>query len=157
MADVRSGGAERVIRPEKIYLDRALKNRRITPDEGQLCGDTGIRDHDVEATESAHGLLDGLVDVVAVCHVTARPVRITGSGDVFEKIFLQASEGDPSAFGVQSFGQRSADATRCASDEHSAAGQRGRRCWAHRGNLPDPRTRLFTTRRGRWRASWGHR
>ena len=57
------GGAERVVRPEEVDVDRPLKDLGIAAVDRQLGGDAGVGDHDVEPAEMVDGSADGRLDL----------------------------------------------------------------------------------------------
>ena len=126
MADVRAGGAQRVVDAEHVDGQRLLHDGGVAPDQGKLGGDTRIGHHHVEAAERTDRVLDRRLHGLAVGHVADGPVLGPAAPrDVGELLLLEADQREPRTALAEPLGQRRADASRRARDEHAAAIERG--------------------------------
>ena len=120
VADVRAGGAERVVGAEQVHLHGPLHDRGVPADERQLGGDAGVGHDDVEPAEAAAGAVDRGLDLAAVGTSQAHHGASPPGGDLLEQVGLEAGERDPGAAVVQPLGEGGADAAGGARDEHPA-------------------------------------
>ena len=141
VGDVGPGGAERVVRAERVDLQRPLEDLRVPAEQRELRRDAGVRDDDVQAAETRDEPGDGVVDLRPVTHVADLPRSIAAArGDLLEQLGLEARDGDLRAARVQAARERGADAARAAGDQDAGHVRPLRQGMVRRPTLPSVTT-----------------
>ena len=121
VADVRTGGPERVVNAHHVHLEGALHHLGVAAHERQLGRHARVGHHHVEPTEGGHRGFDGGLHLVSVRHVAGVPRGVPARpSHLFEQLGLEAGDRNPGASLMQALCEGRADAARRTGDENPA-------------------------------------